>query len=48
VQALQDRQGMLISSPEEIAWRMRFIDTAQLEQLGQVMRNNQVGQTAMQ
>jgi len=44
VQALQDRQGMLISSPEEIAWRMGFIDAAQLEQLGQVMRNNQYGQ----
>jgi glucose-1-phosphate thymidylyltransferase len=44
VQALQDRQGMLISSPEEIAWRMGFIDAAQLEKLGMVMRNNQYGQ----
>jgi len=44
VQALQERQGMMISCPEEIAWRMGFIDTAQLESLGNAMRNNQYGQ----
>jgi glucose-1-phosphate thymidylyltransferase len=44
VQALQDRQGMMISCPEEIAWRMGFIDREQLARLGHVMRQNQYGQ----
>ncbi len=44
VQAIQDRQGMMISCPEEIAWRMGFIDDAQLARLGQVMKGNQYGQ----
>jgi glucose-1-phosphate thymidylyltransferase len=44
VQAIQDRQGMMISCPEEIAWRMGFIDEAQLVRLGQTMKSNQYGQ----
>ena len=44
VQAIQDRQGMMISCPEEIAWRMGFIDDAQLAWLGQAMKGNQYGQ----
>lgn len=44
VQALQERQGMMISCPEEIAWRMGFIDDAQLGRLGHAMRQNQYGQ----
>lgn len=48
VQAIQDRQGMMISCPEEIAWRMGFIDSAQLERLGNAMRNNQYGQSLLQ
>lgn len=44
IQAVQDRQGMMISCPEEIAWRMGFIDAAQLEKLGQAMRQNEYGQ----
>lgn len=48
VQAIQDRQGMMISCPEEIAWRMGFIDSAQLERLGDAMRNNQYGQSLLQ
>jgi glucose-1-phosphate thymidylyltransferase len=30
VQAVEDRQGLMISSPEEIAYRRGFIDRAQL------------------
>lgn len=48
VQALQDRQGMMISCPEEIAWRMGFIDETQLERLGHAMRQNQYGQYLLQ
>ncbi len=32
VQAVEDRQGMMISCPEEIAYRLGFIDGAQLRQ----------------
>jgi glucose-1-phosphate thymidylyltransferase len=34
VQAVEDRQGMMISCPEEIAYRMGHIDRNQLEYLG--------------
>ena len=44
VQAVEDRQGMMISCPEEIAFRMGYIDAAQLRSLGRVMENNQYGQ----
>ena len=33
VQAVEERQGMMISCPEEIAYRMGYIDAVQLRQL---------------
>jgi glucose-1-phosphate thymidylyltransferase len=33
VQTIDQRQGFRIASPEEIAWRMGFIDLVQLEKL---------------
>lgn len=44
VQTVQDRQGMMISCPEEIAYRLGFIDAAQLRQLARTMDSNQYGQ----
>jgi glucose-1-phosphate thymidylyltransferase len=44
VQAVEDRQGMMISCPEEIAFRMGFIDTAQLRKLAINLNNNQYGE----
>lgn len=44
VQTVQDRQGMMISCPEEIAYRLGFIDAAQLRQLALTMDSNQYGQ----
>ncbi|MGL1862055.1 MAG: glucose-1-phosphate thymidylyltransferase RfbA [Pseudodesulfovibrio sp.] len=44
VQAVQERQGYVISSPEEIAYRMGFIDTEQLKKLACEMSKNSYGQ----
>ncbi|HIE57848.1 MAG TPA: glucose-1-phosphate thymidylyltransferase RfbA [Anaerolineales bacterium] len=44
VHAVEDRQGMMISCPEEIAYRLGYIDTNQLRALGQGMAGNQYGQ----
>ena len=33
VQTVQERQGLLIASPDEIAWRLGYIDTAALRDL---------------
>jgi len=44
VQTVQDRQGMMISCPEEIAFRLGFIDAAQLRQQALMMDSNQYGQ----
>jgi glucose-1-phosphate thymidylyltransferase len=43
VQAVEDRQGMMISCPEEIAYRRGLIDKAQLRRLAERYRGNQYG-----
>ena len=43
VQAVEDRQGMMISCPEEIAYRMGFIDKEQLRRLARALDSNQYG-----
>jgi glucose-1-phosphate thymidylyltransferase len=40
IQAVEDRQGLMISCPEEIAFRMGFIDTQGLRHLAQSMADN--------
>lgn len=44
VQAVQDRQGMMLSCPEEIAYRMGYITCADLMACGQSMKGNSYGQ----
>jgi glucose-1-phosphate thymidylyltransferase len=44
VHAVEERQGMMISCPEEIAYRLGFIEADQLRQLARVMDSNQYGQ----
>jgi glucose-1-phosphate thymidylyltransferase len=45
VHALQARQGMMISCPEEIAYRMNYIDAAQVRTIAaELMKGNDYGQ----
>ncbi len=44
VQTVQDMQGFYISSPEEIAWRRGFIDSARLRELGEELKMTAYGQ----
>ena len=43
VQAVEDRQGMMISCPEEIAYHMGYIDTDGLRRQAKIMQGNQYG-----
>jgi len=43
VQAVEERQGLMISCPEEIAYRMGFIDKRQLIKLANELKNNPYG-----
>lgn len=43
VQTVQDRQGLMIACPEEIAYRMGFIDGDQPRRLAEPMANNDYG-----
>ncbi len=43
IQAIEERQGMMISCPEEIAYRQGFIDRKQLAKLAQSRRGNRYG-----
>ncbi|PKM10286.1 MAG: glucose-1-phosphate thymidylyltransferase [Gammaproteobacteria bacterium HGW-Gammaproteobacteria-3] len=44
VEVLERRQGLKICCPEEIAWRMKYIDNAQLETLARTLAKNGYGQ----
>jgi glucose-1-phosphate thymidylyltransferase len=44
IQTVQERQGMMISCPEEIAFRMGYIDREQLKTLGKSVDQNSYGQ----
>ena len=44
VQAVEDRQGMMISCPEEIAFRRGFIDRDQLNHLAETFNGNRYGE----
>ena len=48
VQAVEDRQGMMISCPEEIAYHMGYIDAAGLLRQAQIMQGNQYGAYLLQ
>ena len=43
VQAVEERQGMMISCPEEIAYRMGYIGKDELRRLAERLKGNQYG-----
>ena len=43
VQTVERRQGLKIASPEEIAWRLQYIDDAQLERLAGALGGSEYG-----
>lgn len=43
IQTIETRQGLKIGCPEEVAWRMGYIDAAQLSRLAQTAPQNEYG-----
>ena len=44
IETIERRQGLKIACPEEVAWRMRFIDAAQLETLEKKLAKSSYGE----
>jgi glucose-1-phosphate thymidylyltransferase len=44
IATLENRQGLKVSCPEEIAYRQQWIDATQLEKLAQPLAKNSYGQ----
>jgi glucose-1-phosphate thymidylyltransferase len=44
VQTIEERQGLKVACPEEIAYRMGYIDAAQVERLAEPLKKNGYGQ----
>jgi glucose-1-phosphate thymidylyltransferase len=44
VQSIEERQGLMLGCPEEIAWRLGWIDDDAVRRVGEGMRRNPYGQ----
>ena len=47
VQVVEQRQGLKVACPEEVAWRMKFIDDGQLARLAEPLAKSGYGQYLM-
>ncbi len=48
IQAIEKRQGLMVACPEEIAYRSGYITAAQVEHIGNAMKNNSYGAYLLQ
>jgi len=48
IQTIETRQGLMVSCPEEIAYRYGYITAGQLETIGSSMKNNRYGKYLLQ
>lgn len=48
IQAIEKRQGLMIACPEEIAYRSGYIEAAELEKIGNSMKNSSYGAYLLQ
>jgi glucose-1-phosphate thymidylyltransferase len=48
IQTIETRQGLMVSCPEEIAYRYGYITAGQLETIGSSMKNNRYGRYLLQ
>ena len=48
VQTIQERQGQLVGSPEEVAFRMGFIDRDRLRMLGEALAKTELGRMLLE
>ena len=48
IRTLEQRQGLKVGCPEEVAWRQGWIDSAQLEQLAQLLLKSGYGSYLLQ
>ncbi len=48
IQAIEERQGQKVACPEEVAFRMGYIDAGDLRRMGRNMASNQYGQYLLQ
>jgi glucose-1-phosphate thymidylyltransferase len=48
IQAIEKRQGLMVACPEEIAYRSGYITAAQVEKIGDAMKNSSYGSYLLQ
>ena len=48
IRTLEQRQGLKVACPEEVAWRLGWISAAQLQELAQPLRKSGYGEYLLQ